>query len=139
MIVLDTNVLSAVMQSDPPQAVIAWLDRQPASSVWTTAITVFEIEFGLQRLPQGKRRAALETAFREVMAEELGGRIMTFDAEAAFAAGAISAALQSEGNPVDFRDILIAGTVRTRQAVLATRNVKHFSRSCAVVNPWEDA
>lgn len=139
MIVLDTNVLSAVMQNDPPQAVVSWLDRQPASSVWTTAITVFEIEFGLQRLPQGKRRVALEEAFRAVMAEDLGGRILTFDAEAAFAAGAISAALQAVGNTVEFRDVLIAGTVRTRQAVLATRNVKHFARSCDVVNPWEDA
>ena len=56
MILLDTNVLSAVMQRDPPEAVVAWLDDQPASSIWTTAVTVFEIEYGLRRLPEGRRR-----------------------------------------------------------------------------------
>jgi predicted nucleic acid-binding protein len=43
VILLDTNVLSAVMQANPPEVVIAWLDRQPARSVWTTAVSVFEL------------------------------------------------------------------------------------------------
>lgn len=42
MIVLDTNVLSALMQEQPEAVVIAWLDRQPAESIWTSSITVFE-------------------------------------------------------------------------------------------------
>lgn len=139
MIILDTNVLSAVMQNTPPEAVIAWLDRQPASSVWTTAVTVFEIEYGLGRLPEGKRRTGLEGAFRAMMTEEFGGRILSFDAKAAFAAGAISAALEAEDAMVDARDVLIAGIARARQAVVATRNVRHFERACTVVNPWQDA
>ncbi len=139
MIVLDTNVLSAAMQSKPPEAVISWLDRQPATSVWTTAVTVFEIEFGLQRLPEGRRRDGLEEAFREVMVEDLGGRILAFDAQAALAAGSISAALQADGKTVDVRDVLIAGIVRARRATLATRNVRHFEGACLFVNPWEDA
>ena len=139
MIILDTNVLSAVMQSEPPEAVVAWLDRQPANSVWTSAITIFEIEYGLQRLPKGKRRAGLDEAFRALMTEELGGRILSFDAEAAFAAGSISAALEAEGKLVDVRDVQIAGIARARRAVVATRNVKHFEQACAIVNPWQDA
>jgi hypothetical protein len=47
VILLDTNVLSALMQVEPQQAVVSWLDRQPAESVWTTSITVFEGRFGL--------------------------------------------------------------------------------------------
>lgn len=147
MIILDTNVLSAVMQSTPHEAVVAWLNRQPASSIWTTAITVFEIEYGLQRLPAGKRRTGLETAFRSVLTEDLGGRILAFDAQAALAAGAISAALESDGSAalaadgqaVDVRDVQIAGIARARQAIVATRNVKHFERACSVTNPWDDA
>ena len=138
MIILDTNVLSAVMHSSPPEVVIAWLDRQPASSVWTTAVTVFEIEYGLRRLPEGKRRALLEGAFRAVMTEDLGERILSFDAKAALAAGAISAALEAEGRTVDVRDVQIAGIARAREAIVATRNVRHFERSCDVVNPWQD-
>ena len=139
MIILDTNVLTAVMQREPSQVVVAWLDRQPVSSVWTTSVTVFEIEYGLHRLPEGKRRAGLGEAFRALIAEDLGGRILSFDVEAALAAGAISAALEAEGKKVEIRDVLIAGIARARQAAVATRNVKHFERACTVINPWEDA
>ena len=138
MIILDTNVLSAVMQKTPPEAVIAWLNRQPASSIWTSAVTVFEIEFGLHRLPAGKRRSGLEEAFRAVMTEDLGGRILAFDAKAALAAGAISALLEAEGRAVEVRDVQIAGIARARDAVVATRNAKHFERMCTITNPWED-
>jgi len=138
VILLDTNVLSAVMQKDPPEAVIAWLNRQPASSVWTTAVTVFEVEFGLCRLPEGQRRTRLERAFRALLADELGGRVLAFDAAAALAAGSISAAFEAEGRPVEIRDVQIAGIARARQAVVATRNAKHFERVCKVVDPWAE-
>ena len=60
MIVLDTNVLSALMRTNPETVVVAWLDRQPADSVWLTSITVFEARFGLALLPKGRRRSGLE-------------------------------------------------------------------------------
>ena len=52
MIVLDTNVLSALMRTNPEAAVVEWLDRQAADSVWLTSITVFEARFGLALLPK---------------------------------------------------------------------------------------
>lgn len=136
---LDTNVLSAVMQTRPSDVVIAWLDRQPARSVWTTAVTVFEVEYGLHRIPEGRRRERLEQSWRATIAEDLGGRILSLDAEAALAAGAIAAAMAAKGRTPDFRDALIAGITRARGAVLATRNAKHFEGVCQLVNPWEDA
>jgi hypothetical protein len=139
VILLDTNVLSAVMQAQPPEAVVAWLDRQPARSVWITAVTVFEVEYGLQRIAQGRRRSELEKAFRTTIAEDLGGRILPLDARAALAAGAIAAALAADGRTPDFRDALIAGITRSHAAVLATRNVKHFEGVCQLVDPWVDA
>jgi predicted nucleic acid-binding protein len=46
MIVLDTNVLTALMRREADKSVVTWLDLQPSESVWTTAVTVFEIRFG---------------------------------------------------------------------------------------------
>jgi predicted nucleic acid-binding protein len=63
MIVLDTNVLSALMRTRPEPPVVAWLDRQPAESVWITSITLFEARLGLALLPAGRRRQTLEAAF----------------------------------------------------------------------------
>jgi len=50
MIILDTNVLSALMQVAPDKAVVNWLDRQPAESIWITSVTLFEAHLGIALL-----------------------------------------------------------------------------------------
>lgn len=137
MIVLDTNVLSALMRREPDPAVVAWLDGQPGESIWTTAITVFEVLFGLGLLARGRRRRQLEVAFSVALTEDFEGRILPFDHDAAREAATRAAARRAAGTPVDFRDIEIAGIVSARRATLATRNVRHFDGlGIAVVNPW---
>jgi len=137
VIVLDTNVLSALMRREPDPAVVAWLDGQPGESIWTTAITVFEVLFGLELLARGRRRRQLEVAFSVALTEDLEGRILPFDHDAAREAATRAAARRAAGTPVDFRDIEIAGIVSARRATLATRNVRHFDGlGIAVVNPW---
>ena len=138
MIILDTNVLSALMRKAPDPPVIDWLDQQPAESIWITSITLFEARLGLAVLPKGRRRNALEAAFELLVVEDLEGRILDFDRAAAEAAAALAAERQRQGRTVDIRDTQIAGVVLARRATLATRNVKHFSDLGAdIINPWE--
>ena len=137
MIVLDTNVLSALMRQKPDTEVIQWLDRQPRSSVWTTAITVFEIRFGLQGMAAGKRRSLLLAAFDRLLNEMIEQRIAHFDNAAAQQAADLMAARQKQGRSGELRDTMIAGIVLASHATLATRNVKHFEDiASSVVNPW---
>lgn len=56
MIVLDTNVLSALMTPKLNPMPVAWLDNQPAPLIWTTAVSIFESRAGIRLLPSGKRR-----------------------------------------------------------------------------------
>lgn len=136
MIILDTNVLSALMRRTPDKDVIAWLDRQPRTSVWTTAVTILEVRFGLQILPAGKRRTLLIQAF-EVALDTIGKRVAPFDAAAARQAGDLMASRQKKGRPVELRDTMIAGIVLAHNATIATRNITHFDDiSASVVNPW---
>lgn len=135
MILLDTNVVSALMAQDGN--VVAWLDQQPAESIWLTSITVFETEFGLQLLPPGRRRKALESAFAALLTEDLDGRVVAFDAAAASAAARLAAERRRLGRPVDMRDTQIAGIAVVRRATLATRNLRHFEGlPMPVVSPW---
>src|SRR3954451_11416007 len=97
------------MRKQPEPRVVAWLDRQPAESVWTTSITVFEIRAGIDRLDAGRRRNELETAFARMLAEDLDGRVQSFDQAAALSAGAIAALRQLAGRNVEIRDTLMAG------------------------------
>ena len=140
MIVLDTNVLSALMRRVPDPEVVRWLDAQPRSSVWTTAITVLEIRFGVQILAAGKRRTALLRAFEIVLNDKIEQRIAPFDLAAAEQAGDLMASRHQKGRPGDLRDTMQAGIVLAHHATLATRNTRHFEDlSVPVVNPWEPA
>jgi predicted nucleic acid-binding protein len=136
MIVLDTNVLSALMRQTPDTRVIAWLDKQSRTSVWTTSVTMLEIRFGLQIMATGQRRSRLLEAF-ETLIEKMGHRVAPFDDEAAAQAADLMASRQRKGRPVELRDTMIAGIVSARHATLATRNLSHFEDlSVPVVNPW---
>ena len=136
MIVLDTNVLSGLMQPEDSK-VVAWLDKQPPESIWTTAVTIFEIRFGLALLASGRRQRQLADAFAKVLDEDLEGRILPFDDEAAVEAANRAAERRAIGKPLDSRDIEIAGIVASRRATLATRNVRHFwDLRIEFVDPW---
>lgn len=137
MIILDTNVLSALMQRAPDAAVIQWLDRQPVESVWITSITLFDARLGLALLPGGKRRAALESALARLLEEDLEHRVLDFDAPAAVEAAILAARRQKAGRAVDIRDTQIAAIALARRAMLATRNGQHFADlDVRVVDPW---
>jgi toxin FitB len=137
VILLDTNVISALMRRDPEPAVVDWLDGQPSESIWTTSVTVFEVRTGLHLLASGRRRHDLERAFDALLADELEGRIQSFDTAAADAAGEIAAERQAAGRPVEIRDVQIAGIAKARRAQLATRNTRHFSDlGIELIDPW---
>ena len=137
MIVLDTNVVSALMRDVPDPKVSQWLDQQPELSIWTTSVTIFEIQSGLMVMPAGKRRGALSEAFERLLGE-INRRISVFDEEAARQAAQLSAYRQKKGIVVELRDTMIAGIVLARKAAIATRSVTHFSDIAAnVINPWE--
>ena len=138
MIILDTNVLSALMRQVPEAPVVAWLDRQPAESVWITSITLFEARLGLALLPKGRRQLALEAAFARLLEEDLENRVLDFDSAAASEAAILAAQRQKAGRSVDMRDTQIAGIAMARRATLATRNVRHFQDlSVPLVDPWK--
>lgn len=139
MIVLDTNVISEMMRDSPDAAVLARLDEFPGESVWTTSISVFEIQHGFRILAAGRMRKRLETAFAAIVDEELEGRVLPLDVDAATQAGIIAAECRQAGRTIEIRDALISGIATARKAALVTRNVRHFANTgISLINPWRD-
>ena len=139
MIILDTNVLSALMRPEPEMAVLKWLDRQPESSIWTTSITLMEIRYGLRSMSAGRGREQMTQELEAVLREEIGERYIFFDIAAAEQAAELMALRKLRGRPVQLRDTMIAGIALASHATLATRNISHFEDlSVAVINPWKD-
>lgn len=138
MIILDSNVVSALMMEEPDSLAAAWLDSQPRRSIWTTSITIFEIRYGLDTMVAGRRRARREVEFEKMLRDDLQDRVLSFDVIAAQEAGALMARRRRLGRSVDLRDTMIAGIALAQRASLATRNVRHFDDlSVPVVNPWQ--
>lgn len=137
MIILDTNVLSALMRPDLEPRVVAWANGQHPDEFWTMAISVLEIRSGILRLPAGRRKAVTGEAFERLLETVLMKRIIAFDTAAAEAAAGFTARRIAKGRNIGTLDTQIAGIVASRRAVLATRNRRDFEDlDIALVDPW---
>lgn len=137
MIVADTNVLSELLRQAPNPDVRDWVEARAGNELYTSAITVAEMSFGVERLPDGRRRDRLRRAVTGLFAA-FEDRILTFDVRAATAYGALVAAREEAGQPISMADAQIAAVVRVHGASLATRNVSDFDGlGLEVIDPWD--
>ncbi|MEU6022537.1 type II toxin-antitoxin system VapC family toxin [Micromonospora sp. NPDC047134] len=138
MIVLDTNVVSELMRAEPAPRVLAWVRANSDSGLYTTAVTVAEIRYGIARLPEGRRRESLHQAANEIFSA-FPRQILPFGLGAANAYADIVADRETAGHPIDGFDAQIAAICRSQAATLATRNPKDFANTGIVtVDPWDE-
>ena len=138
MIIVDTNVVSELMRPSPSRQVRNWVSAQAPGELCTTAITVAEIRYGLERLADGRRKQSLLSAVTEVFAA-FSDYIQPFDADAAIWYATIVARRDRLGLPIDGFDAQIAAICRIRGAALATRNAKDFRETgIDVIDPWQE-
>jgi len=136
MIVLDTNVVSELMRGTPESSVITWLGRQRSAELFTTAVTLAEVRYGIARLPDGRRKNDLSQAADEVFGA-FPEQVLPFDAAAAATYADVVTDRDRAGQPIDGFDAQIAAICRSRQATLATRNTKDFHQTgVELVDPW---
>lgn len=137
MILLDTNVISELIRSQPEPTVTAFLRRQPPQTLFTAAVCEAEIRYGLARMPSGRRRNDLAGRVTVFLATAFVGRIMAFNSAAAALYGAIRAAREAAGKPIAVQDAMIAATARAYGLALATRDGDDFvGCSVRIVDPW---
>jgi predicted nucleic acid-binding protein len=139
VIVLDTNVVSELMRREPTAAVVDWVDRQPTTDLYLTAVTVAELLHGIARLPEGRRKTNLATQVEAMIVEDFDHRVLAFDETAAAHFADIATRRERLGRPISSADAQIAAICRSHGAMLATRNVDDFTDSGVhIVNPWPD-
>ncbi len=140
MILLDTNVLSELMKAERAPQVLRWFDKQPRAQIFTSAVSQAEILYGIELLPEGRRRSEVESAANLMFKEKFAGRVWAFDSSAAREFALIFALRKLAGRPISQFDAQIAAIARSNRASLATRNISDFAGcSIQLVNPWTAA
>jgi predicted nucleic acid-binding protein len=137
MIILDTNVVSEPLRPQPEPAVLQWLDAQEPQTLYLTSVNLAELLAGIEALPPGRRRSALQQALSERMMPLFEGRILSFDVAAAEAFARVNATAVAAGNAIGFADGAIAAIAAARGFMLATRNVRDFrGTGVTILDPW---
>jgi predicted nucleic acid-binding protein len=140
LIILDTNVVSELMAPLPSRLVEEWVRRRrPADDLFVSAVTVAEILYGIELLPQGERRSGLLIQADAMFGEDFGGRVLPFDEPAARIFGQVAALRRRQGRPISTLDAQIAAIARRYEATLATRDISDFE-DCGVrlIDPWRE-
>jgi toxin FitB len=138
LILLDTNIVSAVMTPEPPPPVIAWLNGQPTDTLYLPTVAIAEIAYGLQALPEGRRRRDLRERFERFVARGFDQRILAFDEPAAHRYGEIMARRRAAGRSMSVLDGQIAAIAWAHGAIVATRNVRDFEEcGLVILDPFE--
>ncbi|HUA43180.1 MAG TPA: type II toxin-antitoxin system VapC family toxin [Streptosporangiaceae bacterium] len=136
MIILDTNVVSELMRSEPAPAVASWVRGRDRRELRTTAVTFAEVRYGVARLPDGRRKQVLLAAADEIFAA-FADQVLSVDTAAAEHYAVIACSRERAGRPIAGFDALIAAVCRSHDAALATRNVSDFDGTgIEVINPW---
>ncbi len=121
---LDTNVVSEIVRVSPDPQVRSFLLEQ--SELWLSMIALHELEFGLNLLPQERRREALRTALPTCL-ETYADRILPVARAEAEQAALLRVQARRAGRVLHPADALISGTAIVHNLILAARNVNDFA------------
>lgn len=135
---LDTNVISELIKSEPDGNVLRWINETDETGLFLSVLTLGEIRNGIERLNPGKRRGRLESWLRVDLRLRFQDRILTVDEAIAERWGAISATAAKKGRPVPVIDGLLAATALHHDLMLVTRNDRDVSRTgVPTLDPWK--
>ena len=135
---LDTCVISELINPKPNRSVIEWLDGCDEREFFLSVLTIGELEKGIAKLPESKRKKRFRAWVDGALLRRFSGRILTIDMPTATLWGTIQGLAEREGRPIPTIDGLLGASARSMKLVLVTRNTNDMVRTGAeIFNPWE--
>lgn len=134
--VVDTNIVSELMKERPNRDVVEWFWNHEGE-IYLNAITIKELYFGAERLPEGKRKRTLKETI-DGIAKDCAGKTFPFDSFCGYECAHLQQKSIKAGFNISSEDLMIAAIALRNNAVLATRNTKDFGcLGIELVNPYE--
>ena len=126
--VLDTDVISQLSKRPPNPDVARWVLEQDEGDLFLSAITVYEVRFGIETAASPKERARLDLWIDNELSYRFDGRVLPIDENVANATGQIMARSKREGWNMKHMDAFIGASAMVYDMSLATLNRKDFKR-----------
>jgi toxin FitB len=131
---LDTNVLSELVRTNPVPAVVSWFDTVPDDSLYISVLTVGEIRKGVELIPDGGKKEKLRVWLEHTLPDWFEDRMLAIDGAVAEQWGRMLAAVN---RPVAAIDSLLAATALHHDLRMVTRNAQDFRfPGLEVIDPW---
>ncbi len=135
---LDTCVLSEYTRRKPETKVIQWVDSLEEEKLFVSAITIGEIQYGVERIPESHRKTELLFWLNNELVSRFNHRILSLDSQTMLIWGSLRARMDQSGQRMAMIDSLIIATAIQHSLIIATRNVTDFLPCGAqVINPWD--
>jgi predicted nucleic acid-binding protein len=117
---------------------VQWTESADEDRTYLSVISLSELRFGIEKMPQGKRRRRLDNWLRHDLPLRFEDRILPIDPLVADASGKIARRSELAGRSIEAMDAFLAATAEVHRLTLVTRNVKHFVVLKDVLNPWTE-
>jgi toxin FitB len=135
--ILDTNVLSELVATQPNQKVLRWIEEVDPGQVFLSVIAIGELKKGIEKLPNSKRKEKLDRWLQEDLLVRFQGHLLPIDTNTMLLWGTLNARLEANGHPIPAIDALLAATAMQHRFTLVTRNTSHFEAAgILLLNPW---
>lgn len=136
---LDTCVISELTKPRPYAALVKWVKSQDELLLFLSVITFGELEKGIEKLADGKKKQSLRQWVDHDLRKRFEGRLLTLDYEIACRWGQLAAKAEADGRPMPVVDGWLAATASIHGLTLVTRNTDDVAGSgVPVLNPWTD-
>ena len=134
---LDTNVLSKLRRPKPNSHVVAFITAQPLERLHVSAVTFAEIRFGIERLTDAGRRAALHEWLTHQVRPMFEGRVLPISEDVMLKWRLLVEDGRRSGHTFSQPDLIIAATALHHGLAVVTRDVGDYERAGApVLDPW---
>lgn len=134
---LDTCVISEIIKPQPDENVVSWIQSKSENSLYLSVLTFGEIEKGIEKAPDIKRKKRLKLWVEEDLKKRFEGRIISIDLKISVKWGEIQGVAELSGKPMPSIDGLIAISGLVHNCVVVTRNISDMKQSSVeLLNPW---
>jgi hypothetical protein len=137
---LDTNILSELRRPKPEPRVVAFVGAQPIEQLYVSSVTLAEIRFGIEMLPDASRRVELNDWLTLKVRPMFEQRILAVTEDVMFKWRLLVEEGRKIGHTFSQPDLIIAATAIHHGLTVVTRDTADFAKArAAIFNPWVDS